>query len=115
MTQHQPQCQPQTQAQPQTRTRTRTQTRSRTPTADRAGSTGSTAPVASALRARGLTLAYDGRTVVEELDLEIPAGRTSVIVGPNGCGKSTVLRGLSRLLHPTSGTVELTGGAGGDT
>ena len=95
-------------------------TQTQTQTADprprpRSRSAGSTAPAGSALRARGLTLAYDGRTVIEDLDLEIPAGRTSVIVGPNGCGKSTVLRGLSRLLRPTSGTVELTAGAGADT
>ncbi|WP_404392785.1 ABC transporter ATP-binding protein [Humibacillus xanthopallidus] len=66
----------------------------------------------SALRARGLTLSYDGRRVVEGLDLDVPAGRVTVVVGPNGCGKSTVLRGLSRLLRPTGGTVHLA--AGGD-
>jgi iron complex transport system ATP-binding protein len=92
-----------------TETRTQTQTGAATRVA------GSTAPAEPALRARGLTLAYDGRTVIEGLDLQIPAGRTTVIVGPNGCGKSTVLRGLSRLLRPTSGTVELTARAAADT
>ncbi len=61
------------------------------------------------LSARGLSLAYEGRTVVDGLDLDIPAGRVTAIVGPNACGKSTLLRGLSRLLPPASGTVLLDG------
>jgi iron complex transport system ATP-binding protein len=61
------------------------------------------------LSARGLSLAYDGRTVVDGLDLAVPAGRVTVIVGPNACGKSTLLRGLSRLLPPTAGAVLLDG------
>ncbi len=62
---------------------------------------------ATAIRARGLTLAYDGRRVVEGLDLDVPAGLVTAVVGPNGCGKSTLLRGLSRLLRPTAGSVHL--------
>ncbi|WP_256796346.1 ABC transporter ATP-binding protein [Terrabacter sp. Ter38] len=61
----------------------------------------------TAVRARGLTLSYDGRRVVEHLDLDVPAGRITVVVGPNGCGKSTLLRGLSRLLHPIEGSIHL--------
>jgi iron complex transport system ATP-binding protein len=69
---------------------------------------------AAALHARGLTLSYDGRRVVEGLDLDVPAGKVTVVVGPNGCGKSTVLRGLSRLLRPTAGHVHLTSGDSAD-
>lgn len=61
------------------------------------------------LRADGLRLAYDDRIVVEDLDLEIPAGRVTVIVGANACGKSTLLRALARLLTPKAGAVHLDG------
>ncbi len=62
------------------------------------------------LSAHGVSLAYDGRTVVHEVDLRIPTGRVTVVVGANGCGKSTLLRGLGRLLSPTAGEVRLGGG-----
>jgi iron complex transport system ATP-binding protein len=61
------------------------------------------------LVAEGLTLGYDGRVVVEDLRLAIPDGKVTVIVGPNACGKSTLLRGLARLLKPRNGTVLLDG------
>ncbi|MGW0600075.1 ABC transporter ATP-binding protein [Streptomyces sp. NPDC002776] len=61
------------------------------------------------LRAEGLRLAYDDRVVVEDLDLVVPTGRITVIVGANACGKSTLLRALARLLTPKSGAVRLDG------
>lgn len=61
------------------------------------------------LRAEGLRLAYDERVVVDDLDLQVPPGRISVIVGANACGKSTLLRALARLLTPKAGTVQLDG------
>ncbi len=66
-------------------------------------------PVAPSLRTRGLVLAYDGRVVVDGVDLALPTGRVTVVVGPNACGKSTLLRGMARLLQPRSGTVLLDG------
>lgn len=63
----------------------------------------------SRLTAHELTLAYDDRTVVHDLELAIPDGRVTVIVGPNACGKSTTLRALGRLLKPKSGSVLLDG------
>ncbi|KOV73606.1 MULTISPECIES: ABC transporter ATP-binding protein [unclassified Streptomyces] len=63
----------------------------------------------SRLAARELTLAYEARTVVEGLDLEIPDGKVTVVVGPNACGKSTVLRALGRLLRARGGAVLLDG------
>jgi iron complex transport system ATP-binding protein len=61
------------------------------------------------LRAVGLTLAYGDDVVVHDLDVAIPDGRITVIVGPNACGKSTLLRGLARLLPPRAGEVRLDG------
>lgn len=64
---------------------------------------------APVLRASGLTLGYDGHPVVEELDLEVPAGAFTALIGSNGCGKSTVLRAFARLLRPLAGEVSLDG------
>ncbi|GAB6898298.1 ABC transporter ATP-binding protein [Kineosporia succinea] len=61
------------------------------------------------LGARDLSLGYDGHRVVEGLNLDIPPGRLTMIVGPNACGKSTTLRSMARLLVPTSGAVLLDG------
>jgi iron complex transport system ATP-binding protein len=67
--------------------------------------------MSSGLRTERLTLAYDGDPVVRELDLELLAGRITAIVGANACGKSTLLRGLARLLKPREGAVLLDGEA----
>lgn len=63
----------------------------------------------SRLMARELTLAYEDRTVVHQLELAVPDGQVTVIVGPNACGKSTTLRALGRLLKPRGGSVLLDG------
>ncbi|MFG2227010.1 ABC transporter ATP-binding protein [Streptomyces sp. NPDC048644] len=63
----------------------------------------------SRLTARDLTLAYEDRTVVDGLDLDVPQGAVTVVVGPNACGKSTLLRALGRLLRPRRGAVLLDG------
>jgi iron complex transport system ATP-binding protein len=63
------------------------------------------------LVAEDLALAYGERTVIEHLDLAVPAGRITAIVGANACGKSTLLRSMSRLLTPRAGTVLLDGRA----
>ncbi|MET0989935.1 MAG: ABC transporter ATP-binding protein [Glaciihabitans sp.] len=61
------------------------------------------------LRAEDLSLGYDGRRIVESLSLDIAPGAITVIVGANASGKSTLLRGVARLLRPESGTVQLDG------
>lgn len=65
----------------------------------------------SRLRARDVTLAYDRRVVAEGLTVGIPDGSFTVVVGPNACGKSTLLRALARLLKPRQGQVLLDGQA----
>lgn len=63
------------------------------------------------LSAVDLTLAYEDRTVIDGLALEVPASQVTAVVGANASGKSTLLRGLARLLAPRSGTVLLDGRA----
>jgi iron-siderophore transport system ATP-binding protein len=65
----------------------------------------------SRLHAEGLTLSYDQRVVVQGLTVTIPDESFTVVVGPNACGKSTVLKALARLLKPRAGTVFLDGKA----
>ncbi|MFJ5871323.1 ABC transporter ATP-binding protein [Dietzia maris] len=62
-----------------------------------------------AFRLRGLTLGYGADPVIRDLDLDLPAGRTTVLIGANGCGKSTILRALGRQLRPLSGSIETDG------
>lgn len=66
---------------------------------------------ASRLSAERITLSYDRAEIVRDLSVSVPTGGFTVIIGPNACGKSTLLRGLSRLLAPTSGRVVLDGQA----
>ncbi|MGO2658526.1 ABC transporter ATP-binding protein [Mycetocola reblochoni] len=61
------------------------------------------------LAGRGLRLGYDGRTVSDGLDVEIPDRSFTAIIGPNACGKSTLLRALARLIKPETGHVVLDG------
>jgi iron complex transport system ATP-binding protein len=61
------------------------------------------------LKAQGVTLAYENRVISEELSVAVPDNSFTVIVGPNACGKSTLLRALSRLLSPSQGKIVLDG------
>ncbi|MFF6869926.1 ABC transporter ATP-binding protein [Streptomyces sp. NPDC007910] len=63
------------------------------------------------LRAEDLTLSYDRRTVATSLSVDIPDHSFTVIVGPNACGKSTLLSALARMLTPKAGQVYLDGAA----
>ncbi len=61
------------------------------------------------LTGTGLRVGYGERTIIDGLDVAVPDGSFTVIVGPNACGKSTLLRALSRLLRPQAGQVLLDG------
>ncbi|MEU4877770.1 ABC transporter ATP-binding protein [Streptomyces sp. NPDC021608] len=65
--------------------------------------------IVNRLSAEDITLAYDQRVIAEQLSVEIPDHSFTVIVGPNACGKSTLLRALSRMLKPNRGRVLLDG------
>jgi len=63
------------------------------------------------LHAQDVTLGYGDRVIVEHLELLVPPGRITTIVGANACGKSTLLKSMARLLTPASGSVLLDGKA----
>ncbi|GHB08405.1 ABC transporter ATP-binding protein [Streptomyces termitum] len=68
-------------------------------------------PPTPRLRAEDLTLSYDQRTVATHLGVDIPDHSFTVIIGPNACGKSTLLKALARMLKPRHGQVHLDGAA----
>lgn len=61
------------------------------------------------LRTNALVAGYGHTKIVDGVDLDVPPGRISVIVGANACGKSTLLKTLSRLIPAQSGSVLLDG------
>ncbi len=63
------------------------------------------------LVAQDITVGYRDRIVSENLSLTIPDGLFTVIIGPNACGKSTLLRALARIAKPSRGAVYLDGAA----
>ena len=63
----------------------------------------------ASLLARDVTLGYGDKNIIEGLSLEVPDHSFTIIIGPNACGKSTLLRGFSRLLKPADGAVLLDG------
>ena len=62
------------------------------------------------LECKGLTKSYkSGIRVLDNMDLELPAGRIVGLLGPNGCGKSTLIKLIAGLLQPDSGTITVDG------
>ena len=59
---------------------------------------------------RGVSLGYEGKTVLRDVDFTVNAGDYLCIVGENGSGKSTLIKGLLRLRTPLAG--EITTGDG---
>src|SRR6476646_10158698 len=54
----------------------------------------------------GVTKQYpDGTVAVDDLTLEVPDGTLTVLVGSSGCGKTTSMRMINRMIEPTSGTL----------
>lgn len=65
----------------------------------------------SHMQAKGLSAGYNGEAVFRNLNLEIPEGRITTLIGSNGSGKSTILKTLCRIISPDSGAVYLDGEA----
>jgi ABC-2 type transport system ATP-binding protein len=63
----------------------------------------------AAIRTHRLTKFYDGRPVVQALDLTVPRGTVYGFLGRNGAGKSTTIKMLTGMVQPDYGTVELLG------
>src|SRR6266542_1514296 len=63
----------------------------------------------TAIETSGLTKRYGGRSVVESLNMEVPAGVVAGFIGPNGAGKTTTLRMLLGLVRPSAGSGRVLG------
>ena len=61
------------------------------------------------LAANDIHLTLGGNSILRGVDLEVPAGTTSAVIGPSGSGKSTLLRTLNRLYEPDRGDILLDG------
>lgn len=61
------------------------------------------------LQAQQLVLAYGQHRVLDGIDLDIPDGAFTAIIGPNGCGKSSLLKSFARVLSPQQGQIRLNG------
>jgi iron complex transport system ATP-binding protein len=68
-----------------------------------------TEPITPALQMRGIGLDRDGKTILDSVDFTVEAGQRWVVLGRNGCGKTTLLRLASLYLHPTRGTIDVLG------
>ena len=68
-----------------------------------------TAPQPVSLAAKDIHLSFGANTVLRGVDLDVPAGTTTAVIGPSGSGKSTLLRSLNRLYEPDRGDILLDG------
>jgi osmoprotectant transport system ATP-binding protein len=57
----------------------------------------------------GVEKRYNGTHAVREVSLEVAAGETLVLLGSSGCGKTTILKMINRLIEPTSGVIKING------
>jgi ABC-type Mn2+/Zn2+ transport system ATPase subunit len=70
--------------------------------------------VVPSVQLSGVSVGYEDRPVLEHVDLTLPTGSLTAVVGPNGGGKSTLLKLIAGLLHPWAGTIFVLGGRPGE-
>ncbi|GKU26656.1 iron-dicitrate ABC transporter ATP-binding protein [Clostridium folliculivorans] len=61
------------------------------------------------INTENLDISYGNLDIVKGLNLNIPKGKITTIIGANGCGKSTILKTLARILEPKSGAIYIDG------
>ena len=61
----------------------------------------------TAVKLQNVCASYDGKYALEDISLSIPRNRITAILGPSGCGNSTLLRVINRMLEDESGTAVL--------
>ena len=59
------------------------------------------------LKVQNLTIKYKEKTIIDDINLDIKKGKIYSIIGPNGCGKTTLMKAISRSIKPKSGQVLL--------
>ena len=59
----------------------------------------------NSIETKNINIAYGNVNIVEDLNLEIPKGKITTIIGANGCGKSTILKTIARILKAKSGDI----------
>ena len=59
----------------------------------------------NSIETKNVNIAYGNVNIVEDLNLEIPKGKITTIIGANGCGKSTILKTIARILKAKSGDI----------
>lgn len=63
--------------------------------------------IIEALLVEDLVVGYDGKVILDQINVSIPKGKITVLIGSNGCGKSTLLKTMSRLLNEKQGNIYL--------
>ena len=64
---------------------------------------------AACLQTQGLSVGYDGKPLINDVDIVVQPGRIVTLIGPNGAGKSTILKSIAGYLEPLGGSVYLSG------
>lgn len=59
------------------------------------------------IKAKDLKLCYDEKIILDDINLDIEKGKITALIGSNGCGKSTLIKAMARILMPKSGSIEM--------